>query len=100
MRFGWLFNLDYHFTAGQVIWALGWCMVVLGGLVFLPRAILLLVCVALTVGHNALRTDTCGRHSGSRSSAPPPPPSTTPSTAWSACTSCSVTSGRSGVADA
>ena len=34
--FGWLFNLDYHFAMGIVIWAIGWSMVALAGLVFLP----------------------------------------------------------------
>src|SRR5438046_4658541 len=34
--FGWLFNFDYHFAMGIVIWAIGWSMVALAGLVFLP----------------------------------------------------------------
>ena len=37
VRFGWLFNWDYHVQFGQVIWALGWSMVGLSGLIFLPR---------------------------------------------------------------
>lgn len=27
---GWFFNFNYHFSVGQVIWAIGWSMVVLG----------------------------------------------------------------------
>jgi uncharacterized membrane protein len=54
VRFGWLFNLDYHLAVGQVIWALGWCMVVLAGLIFLPRSLLFVVCSTLVLGHNAL----------------------------------------------
>src|SRR2546425_4107815 len=34
--FGWLFNFDYHFAMGIVIWAIGWSMVALAALVFLP----------------------------------------------------------------
>lgn len=28
--FGWFFNFNYHFSVGQVIWAIGWSMAVLG----------------------------------------------------------------------
>lgn len=37
VRLAWLFNFDYHFFPLQVIWAIGWSIVVLAGLVFLPR---------------------------------------------------------------
>ena len=33
---GWQFNFDYHWMFGLVIWALGWSMVALAGLIFLP----------------------------------------------------------------
>ena len=33
---GWQFNFDLHFTFGAVIWAIGWSMVALAVLVFLP----------------------------------------------------------------
>jgi uncharacterized membrane protein len=36
VRLAWFFNFDYHFLALQVIWAIGWSMVVLSALVFLP----------------------------------------------------------------
>jgi uncharacterized membrane protein len=37
IRFSWTFNLDYrHFVLAGVIWMLGWCMVLLAGLVRLP----------------------------------------------------------------
>lgn len=36
MRFFWQGNIDYHLTVLTVLWALGWSMIVLGGLVFLP----------------------------------------------------------------
>src|SRR6267154_2769744 len=34
--FGWWFNFDYHLLYGDVLWALGWSMVVMAALVFLP----------------------------------------------------------------
>jgi uncharacterized membrane protein len=37
IRFAWTFNFDYaRFTLAGVIWMLGWCMVLLAGLVQLP----------------------------------------------------------------
>ena len=33
---GWQFNFDFHFAMGIVIWAIGWSMIALAGLVFLP----------------------------------------------------------------
>ena len=36
VKLGWGFNLDYSFILAGVIWMLGWCMILMGGLVFLP----------------------------------------------------------------
>ncbi len=55
VRFGWLFDFDYHFSAGQVIWAIGWSMVVLAGLTYvLPTRVVAGIGVLLIVGHNLL----------------------------------------------
>jgi uncharacterized membrane protein len=54
VRFGWLFNWDYHVIFAQVIWALGWSMVGLSGLVFLPRWLIAGFAIVTIVGHNAL----------------------------------------------
>jgi uncharacterized membrane protein len=54
VRFGWMFNLDYRFLVGQVIWAIGWSMVLLAPAVFLPRRVLLALSLVIIVGHNAL----------------------------------------------
>src|SRR5271165_1062429 len=35
---GWQFNFDYHATVLVVLWALGWAMIVLSALVYLPPA--------------------------------------------------------------
>jgi uncharacterized membrane protein len=51
---GWLFNFDYHFVFFLVIWTLGWSMVMLAALVWLPPRLLAAICLVAIVGHNAL----------------------------------------------
>ena len=51
-RFGWYFNLDYRYTAAKVIWALGWSMVVLSALVFLPIRLIGAFGVLMIAAHN------------------------------------------------
>jgi uncharacterized membrane protein len=37
MRLCWTFNLDYsHYLLAGVLWAIGWCLVLLAGLIYLP----------------------------------------------------------------
>jgi uncharacterized membrane protein len=50
---GWQFNFDYHLTALIVLWALGWSMIVLAGLVYLPPDVVLTFGLVLIAGHNA-----------------------------------------------
>lgn len=52
--FGWMFNFDYHLLFFLVIWTLGWSMVILAGLIWLPRRALTVVCLVVIAGHNAL----------------------------------------------
>jgi len=52
--FSYQFNADYQVTMLIVIWALGWAMVVLGALVWLPVSAVLAVGLAMVVGHNLL----------------------------------------------
>lgn len=55
VSFGWYFNLRYEMGAFlQVIWAIGASMVVLAGLVHLPRPVIGLTAFALIAGHNLL----------------------------------------------
>ena len=54
VRFGWFFNFDYHLVIMQVIWAIGWSMVVLAGLVFLPVRAIAAFGLALICLHNLL----------------------------------------------
>lgn len=53
---GWRFGFDFIPFFGIVLWALGWSMVVMGGLVFLPRVIVAVIALATIVGHNLLDT--------------------------------------------
>ncbi|MDQ3686374.1 MAG: heparan-alpha-glucosaminide N-acetyltransferase domain-containing protein [Acidobacteriota bacterium] len=52
VRFGWFFNFDYTFMFAQVIWAIGWSLVVLAGLVFLPVRMVAIFGVMMILTHN------------------------------------------------
>lgn len=54
MRFALQFNFDYQVTLLIVLWALGWAMIVLAGLIYLPAWALVAVGVAMVAGHNLL----------------------------------------------
>jgi uncharacterized membrane protein len=53
-RFLLQFNFDYHMTILTVLWALGWSMVVLAALVYLPPKAVAAFGVAMIVTHNLL----------------------------------------------
>jgi uncharacterized membrane protein len=52
IRFLWQFNVDYRLTLLNVIWALGWAMIVLGLLVHLPTRAIAAVGLLLIATHN------------------------------------------------
>ncbi len=52
IRFGWTFNWDVCYGIAQVIWALGWSMVMLAGLIHLPQRWLALLSIVVIAGHN------------------------------------------------
>ena len=54
MRFALQFNVDYHVTIITVLWGLGWAMIVLAGLIWLPLWAIALFGAVLIAGHNAL----------------------------------------------
>ena len=55
IRFGWTFNFDYaHFALAGVIWVIGWCMILMAGLVFLPAAAVGALGAAILAGHNLM----------------------------------------------
>jgi len=61
--FGWWFNFDYHLLYGDVLWALGWSMVAMAGLVFLPTWSIAAVGLAMVIVHNlfdAVSADSLG----------------------------------------
>jgi uncharacterized membrane protein len=59
VRLAWSFNLDYHsdFGAG-VLWAIGWSMVAMSALVFLPTSAVATIGVGIVAFHNLLDTTT------------------------------------------
>jgi uncharacterized membrane protein len=48
-----IFNVP-HFLLGLVLWELGWSMIVLAGLIYLPRVVIGGLAVATIAGHNLL----------------------------------------------
>lgn len=53
-RFLWQFNVDYRLTLLNVLWALGWAMIVLGTLIHLPVRAVAAIGVVMIAGHNLL----------------------------------------------
>jgi uncharacterized membrane protein len=51
ISFAWSFQIHYTVIL-QVIWAIGWSFVMLAGLVWLPRGVVLAVGVVIVAGHN------------------------------------------------
>jgi uncharacterized membrane protein len=52
VRWAWTFSLDYHFVGGSVLWAIGWSMVALAALVFLPLSAITAIGVFMIGYHN------------------------------------------------
>lgn len=53
LSFGWSFAMPYLLFM-QVIWAIGWCMIAMAALVWLPRWLVLAVGIVIVGGHNLL----------------------------------------------
>jgi uncharacterized membrane protein len=51
---GWQFNFDYHLTILNVLWALGWAMITLSVLVYLPASVVAAFGVVMIAAHNLL----------------------------------------------
>jgi len=49
---GWQFNFDYHVTMLVVLWALGWAMIVLSVLVYLPASLVTTFGMVMIASHN------------------------------------------------
>ncbi|MBI2947990.1 MAG: DUF1624 domain-containing protein [Verrucomicrobia bacterium] len=52
--FGWSFSINFRSIGAAVIWAIGWSMVALAGLVFLPVRYIALFGIVMIAGHNLL----------------------------------------------
>ena len=53
MRFAWTFNFDFaNYMLAGVIWVIGWSMIALAGLVFLPTVVVGSLGVLMIVAHN------------------------------------------------
>jgi uncharacterized membrane protein len=50
--FGWQFNFDYHLILLNVLWALGWAMITLSALVYLPASAVAAFGVVMIATHN------------------------------------------------
>jgi uncharacterized membrane protein len=51
----WIFNFNFsHYLLAGVIWVIGWCMVLLAGLIFLPVRLLAVLGLVVVLGHNIL----------------------------------------------
>lgn len=53
-NFLWNFDVTYNVVAFQVIWAIGISMVILAGLIYINKKILLVLGIAIVAGHNLL----------------------------------------------
>jgi uncharacterized membrane protein len=55
IRIAWTFNLDFgHYLLAGVIWMLGWCMVLLAGLIWLPMPAIAAFGIVVIFLHNLL----------------------------------------------
>lgn len=53
LRFAWTFNLHYTQSGmAGVIWCIGWCMILLAGLIYLPMSAIAALGIAIVAGHN------------------------------------------------
>lgn len=54
IKFAWTFQLDYGFVLAGVIWMLGWCMVLMAALIWLPLPMIGVVGIAIVVAQQFL----------------------------------------------
>jgi len=54
VRVAWYFNFDFTLLKAGVLWALGWSMIALAGIIHLPLRLIIVLSVGMIVGHNLL----------------------------------------------
>src|SRR5213080_4527762 len=53
IRIAWTFNFDFsHYLLAGVIWMLGWCMILMAGIIYLPPRVIGLLGIAIMALHN------------------------------------------------
>ena len=61
LRLAWTFNLDFaHYMLAGVVWMLGWCMILMALLVYLPLTANAILGVAMIAGHNLVAVGISG----------------------------------------
>ena len=61
LRFAWTFNFDYsHYMLAGVIWMLGWCMILLAALIWLPLWAIAAFGLIMIGGHNLMDLSSAG----------------------------------------
>ncbi|MBU0691295.1 DUF1624 domain-containing protein [bacterium] len=54
ITFAWTFDIHYETIWLQVIWAIGWCLFAMSILIYLPKRVILIIGLSLTIGHHVL----------------------------------------------
>jgi len=54
LRFAFFFNFYYDLTFLSILWMLGWCMVFMAGVIYLPYRAILAISIVIIIGHDAL----------------------------------------------
>lgn len=54
LRFAFFFNFYYDMTFFSILWMIGWCMVLMSAIIFLPYRAILGISLLIIVGHDAL----------------------------------------------
>lgn len=52
VNFSWMFDLTYRVIYGEALWAIGWSMIILAGLVYIPTRTVGVIGMLLILGHN------------------------------------------------
>jgi uncharacterized membrane protein len=54
LRFGMVFNFYYDLTIFSILWMLGWCMIFMAAVIYLPYRATLIISLLVIAGHDAL----------------------------------------------
>lgn len=54
LRFAFFFNFYYDITFLSILWMIGWCMVLMAGVIFLPYRAILAISLLIIAGHDSL----------------------------------------------